>query len=263
MRLTLTDLRKMHADRQPIVVLTSYDASMARVAQAAGVDVLLVGDSLGMVIQGHDSPNPVTLADIAYHTAAVKRGADRAFVLADMPFGTSQVSPADTFRNAATLIQAGAQMVKLEGGSEMAETVAFLTQRGIPVCGHIGMTPQSHHQFGGFRVQGRLPEAAARLQAAARDLVKAGAALLLMECIPETLARSIAETAGVPTIGIGASAACSGQVLVVHDVIGLTADPLPRLAKRYDHVPGGVQQMIAAYVADVRARTFPDASHCY
>ncbi len=263
MRTTLTDLRKMHAARQPIVVLTSYDASFARVSQAAGVDVLLVGDSLGMVIQGHDSPNPVTLADMAYHVAAVRRGADRAFLLADMPFGTSQVTPEETFRNAVPLIQAGAQMIKLEGGSEMAATVSFLVSRGIPVCAHIGMTPQSHHQFGGFRVQGRAPEAAQRLTEAAQALVQAGAAMLLMECMPEPLARAIAGQVDVPTIGIGASSACSGQVLVLQDVIGLGPVPLPRLAKRYDHVAGGIGQMISAYVQDVRSGIFPDLQHCY
>ncbi len=263
MRTTLRDLRRLHAERQPIVVLTCYEASFARAMDAAGIDVLLVGDSLGMVVQGHDSPNPVSLADVAYHTRAVARGSQRALVMADLPFGTSQVSPEETFRNAVVLIQAGAQMVKLEGGVDMADTIHFLVRRGIPVCAHIGMTPQSHHQFGGFRVQGRDEAGAQRVLADAAAVEAAGADLLLMECIPRQLADQIVTQAGVPTIGIGASPLCSGQVLVLHDVIGLGPVPLARLAKDFSAAPGGVAGAIRAYAEAVRAGTFPDAQHCY
>ncbi len=263
MRTTLPELARMHAERAPIAMLTCYDASFARILEACGVDVLLVGDSLGMVIQGHSNPNPVSLADIAYHTAAVARGSQRALILSDMPFGSSQISPQDTFRNAVPLIQAGAQCVKIEGGSEMAATVEFLVRRGIPVCAHIGMTPQSHNQFGGFRVQGRGTEAADRTVQAARDLEAAGASLVLMECIPRGLAERVCESIRVPTIGIGASPACSGQVLVLYDVIGLGPEKLARLAKDFSPGTEGVAGAVKAFVSAVRARSFPDAAHCY
>lgn len=263
MRTTLPELARMHAEGVPIAMLTCYDASFARALEACGVDVLLIGDSLGMVIQGHTSPNPVTLADIAYHTAAVQRGSQKALILSDMPFGSSQISPADTFRNAVPLIQAGAQCVKIEGGSEMAATVEFLVRRGIPVCAHVGMTPQSHNQFGGFRVQGKDEVGAARMIQAARDLEQAGACMILMECIPRALAERICQHVQVPTIGIGASPACSGQVLVLQDVIGLGPDKLPRLAKDFSPGTEGVTGAVRAYVAEVKARRFPDAAHCY
>lgn len=263
MRITLPDLLRMHAEHTPIVMLTCYDASFARALDGAGIDVLLVGDSLGMVVQGHDSPNPVTIGDMAYHTQAVARGVRRSFILADMPFGTSQISPEDTFRHAVTLVQAGAQAVKIEGGSEMARTVEFLARRGIPVCAHIGMTPQSHHQFGGFRVQGRDPVVAQGLLQSARDLESAGAAVILMECIPRLLAEEIHAALRVPTIGIGASPACSGQVLVLYDVIGLGPSPLPRLAKDYSTVAGGIGAMVSRFAEEVRNRSFPTAEHCY
>jgi len=263
MRTTLPDLAQMHAERAPIAMLTCYDASFARLLEGCGVDVLLIGDSLGMVVQGHSSPNPVSLADIAYHTAAVARGSERAAIISDMPFGTSQISPQDTFRNAVPLIQAGAQCVKIEGGSEMAPSVEFLVRRGVPVCAHIGMTPQSHNQFGGFKVQGRGAEAGARLVQAAIDLEAAGASLVLMECIPRGLAERVCESIRVPTIGIGASPACSGQVLVLYDVIGLGPTPLARLAKDFSPGTEGVAGAVRGYVAAVKARSFPDAAHCY
>lgn len=263
MRTTLPELARMHAERVPIAMLTCYDAGFARLLEACGVDVLLVGDSLGMVVQGRDSPNPVSLADMAYHTSLVARGSHKALIIADLPFGTSQISPEDTFRNAVVLIQAGAQCVKLEGGSEMASTVEFLVRRGIPVCAHIGMTPQSHNQFGGFRVQGREPEAALRTIQAARDLEAAGASLVLMECIPRELADRVCAAIKVPTIGIGASPECSGQVLVLYDVIGLGPERLPRLAKDFSPGSEGVAGAVRAYVGAVKRREFPDAAHCY
>ncbi|MBO3708798.1 MAG: 3-methyl-2-oxobutanoate hydroxymethyltransferase, partial [Candidatus Accumulibacter sp.] len=187
-RLTHVDLARMRASGEKIAALTCYDASFAQLCEAAGVDALLIGDSLGMVLQGHDSTLPVTLADIAYHTASVARASRRPLVIADMPFGTFQESPRRALRNAVRLMAAGAQMVKLEGGSEMADTTRFLTARGIPVCGHVGLTPQSVHQIGGYRVQGRDDAAAARLLADALAQQEAGAGLLVLEAIPEALA---------------------------------------------------------------------------
>jgi len=263
MRTTLSDLKRWHKERQPIAVLTCYDASFARLLEANGVDVLLIGDSLGMVLQGHDSPNPVSLEDIAYHTRAVVRGSQRCFILADMPFGTSQISPQETFRNAAYLIQSGAHMVKIEGGLEMIETVQFLTERGIPVCAHIGMTPQSHHQYGGFKVQGRDSVHADRILNAAKALESAGAGIILMECIPRELADRVCAAVHIPTIGIGASPQCSGQVLVLHDVIGLSPEPLAKLAKNYSKGSEGIAEMVKRYVQEVKTRVFPGEEHCY
>jgi len=263
MRTTLSDLKRWHSERHPIAVMTCYDASFARVLEENGVDVLLIGDSLGMVLQGHSSPNPVTLDEVAYHTRCVARGSQRCLILADMPFGTSQISPQETFRNAATLIQAGAQMVKIEGGLEMVETIRFVSERGIPVCAHIGMTPQSHHQYGGFKVQGREATRADQIVESALALEEAGASVILMECIPRSLADRICAAVQVPTIGIGASPACSGQVLVLHDVIGLSPAPLSKLAKDYSSAPGGIAGMIQEYVKEVKNRTFPSDQHCY
>lgn len=183
-RLTQSDLGKLHAAGEKIVMFTCYDASFARLLEGAGVECLLIGDSLGNVIQGHDSTLPVTVADIAYHTAAVKRGCNQPFIVADMPFGSYQESPAQAFRNAATLLAAGAQMVKLEGGGDMADTVRFLVERGIPVCGHLGLTPQSVHAMGGYKVQGKTAAAAQRLLTDAKALQAAGASMLVLEAIP-------------------------------------------------------------------------------
>jgi len=263
MRTTLSDLKRWHSEQQPIAVMTCYDASFARVLEESAVDVLLIGDSLGMVLQGHPSPNPVTLEDVAYHTRCVVRGSQRCFILSDMPFGTSQLSPQETFRNAAILIQAGAQMIKIEGGLEMVETIRFLSERGIPVCAHIGMTPQSHHQYGGFKVQGRDSHQADQIMQAALAHEAAGAAMILMECIPRVLADRVCSALKVPTIGIGATPGCSGQVLVLYDVIGLSPGPLSKLAKDYSSVPGGIAGMIRSYVKEVKNRAFPTEQHCY
>jgi 3-methyl-2-oxobutanoate hydroxymethyltransferase len=261
MRLTLLDLRRTAAERK-IAMLTCYDASFAAVLDRAGIDSLLVGDSLGMVIQGHDSTLPVTVEDVAYHTRAVARGAERAFLVADMPFGSYQGSPQQAFDNAVQLMQAGAQMVKLEGGEEMAPTVAFLVERAIPVCGHVGLTPQHVNRFGGYRVQGR-GQAAARIRAAARAVVQAGAEMVVIEAVPETLARAIASDSRSLTIGIGASSACSGQVLVLHDMLGVTAGKRPRFVKDFLSGAGSVEAAARAYLAEVQSGEFPSASHVY
>ena len=204
MRTTLTKLQAMRDNGEKIAVLTCYDASFAALLEAQGVDVLLVGDSLGMVIQGHETTLPVTLDDMEYHTACVARGSERAFIISDMPFGTFQISPQEAFAHTARLMVAGAQMGKLEGGAAMIETVRFLTERGIPVCGHIGLTPQSVHQLGGYRVQGKEPETAEKLLEDAVALEQAGAGMIVLEAMPALLAAEITAQLSIPTIGSGA-----------------------------------------------------------
>ncbi|GAB5604533.1 3-methyl-2-oxobutanoate hydroxymethyltransferase [Sideroxyarcus sp. TK5] len=263
MRTTLTKLQAMHGRGEKIAVLTCYDASFATLLESNGVDVLLVGDSLGMVIQGRESTLPVTIEQMAYHTACVVSGAQQAFVIADMPFGTSQFSARETFGYAVQLMQAGAEMVKLEGGAEMADTVAFLTSRGIPVCGHIGLTPQSVHQLGGYKVQGREDATALKLKKDALVLQKAGAAMLVLEAIPAVLGAAVTKQLSIPTIGIGAGADCSGQVLVLHDMLGVYPGRKARFVK--DFMPGAasIADAVARYVAEVKAGTFPAKEHCF
>jgi 3-methyl-2-oxobutanoate hydroxymethyltransferase len=262
-RLTHVDLAKMRVAGDKIAMLTCYDASFAQLCDTAGVESLLIGDSLGMVLQGHDSTLPVTLDDIAYHTAAVARGCQRPLIIADMPFGSFQESPQLAFRNAATLMAAGAQMVKLEGGVEMAETTQFLTTRGIPVCGHIGLTPQSVHQLGGYRVQGRDDSAASKLIADALAQQEAGATLIVLEAIPEALAGEVTQKLHIPTIGIGASKECSGQVLVLHDMLDVSGGKKARFVKNFMAGQSSIAAAVAAYVAAVKDGSFPGTEHCY
>lgn len=261
-RLTQLDLAKMRADAEKIAVLTCYDASFAQLCDAAGVEILLVGDSLGMVLQGHDSTLPVTVDDIAYHTRSVACGAKHALVAADLPWSSYQESPVQAYRNAARLMAAGAQMVKLEGGVEMAETVAFLTQRGIPVWAHVGLTPQYVHTLGGYRVQGR-GDAAAKVMADAKAHVAAGAAMLLLEAIPSELAAKVTAEHFAPTIGIGAGKDCSGQVLVLHDMLDVTPGKKPRFVRNFMDSQKSIAAAIAAYVAAVKDGSFPGPEHCY
>ncbi|MDE2353504.1 MAG: 3-methyl-2-oxobutanoate hydroxymethyltransferase [Betaproteobacteria bacterium] len=263
MRKSIIDLHALHARGEKIAMLTCYDSSFARVLENAGVDVVLVGDSLGMVVQGHDSPLPVSVEDVAYHTRCVVRGSQNVFILADMPFGSSQITPQETFRNAAELMRAGAQMVKIEGGSEMVPTVEFLVSRGIPVCAHVGLTPQSVHQVGGFKVQGRDEAAAERIIAAARALEAAGASMLLMEAVPRSLADRLCDAVTIPTIGIGASPRCSGQVLVIYDMLGLGAYIPPRFVRPFIKETGSILEAVKLYVAEVKAGRFPGPEHCY
>jgi 3-methyl-2-oxobutanoate hydroxymethyltransferase len=263
MRISLTALHKMAQDGDRITMLTCYDASFAALLDAAGVDTLLIGDSLGMVLQGHDSTLPVTLRDVAYHTACVARGAKRAFIIADMPFGTFQVSPGQAFANAVQLMAAGAQMVKIEGGEPMAETIAFLTARGIPVCGHLGLTPQSVHQFGGYRVQGKTESQAQRLIAEAKMLEDAGAGMLVLELIPAALAREVTAQLRMPTIGIGAGVDCSGQVLVLHDMLDVFPGKKAKFVKNFLRGAGSIQGAIEAYVREVKAKTYPGPEHSF
>lgn len=263
MRTTLTKLQALCTHGEKIAVLTCYDASFAALLEAQGVEVLLVGDSLGMVLQGHDTTLPVTLDEMAYHTACVARGAKQAFIISDMPFGTFQISPQETFTHAAKLMAAGAQMVKLEGGAAMLETVRFLTGRGIAVCGHIGLTPQSVHQLGGYRVQGKETTDAQRLLQDAVALEQAGAGMLVLEAIPALLAAEITAQLTIPTIGIGAGAACSGQVLVLHDMLDIYPGKKARFVKNYMQGAGSIAQAIATYVAEVKAGRFPAQEHSF
>src|SRR6185436_16525950 len=255
---TLHRLREMHAQGEPIAMLTCYDASFARVMDAAGVDCILVGDSLGMVVQGQSSTLPVTLDETAYHLRCVARGNKNAWLIGDLPFGSYQQSPAQALASAVVLMQAGAQMVKLEGGGWTAETVRFLTARGIPVCAHLGLTPQSVHALGGYRVQGRNDEAAATLLRHARELADAGAAMLVLELMPSAVAKQITDALDIPVIGIGAGVGCSGQVLVLHDMLAITQGKLPRFVRNFMDGQESIAAALRSYVADVKARRFPD-----
>jgi 3-methyl-2-oxobutanoate hydroxymethyltransferase len=227
------------------------------------VDILLVGDSLGMVVQGHQSTLPVTLDDMVYHTSCVARGNSTAWLIADMPFGSYQAAPESAYSNAARLLQAGAHMVKLEGGAWLAPTVKLLSQGGIPVCAHLGLTPQSVHTLGGYRLQGTTPTAAAQLQQDAHTLSAAGASMVLLEMVPSALAAEVTATLTVPTIGIGAGPYCAGQVLVTHDMLDLFPGRKARFVRNFMQDAGSIRAAIEAYVAAVKGRTYPAAEHSY
>jgi 3-methyl-2-oxobutanoate hydroxymethyltransferase len=262
-RTTLTNLHKMAGSGEKIAVLTCYDASFSTLLENAGVDVLLVGDSLGMVVQGEETTLPVSVDEMVYHTRCVVRGAKSVFVVADMPFGSYQQGPAQAMRNAAKLMAAGAQMVKLEGGAVMAKTVAFLVDRGIPVFGHIGLTPQSVHQLGGYKVQGKGDAAAQKLIDDALALQQAGASMMLLEAIPAALARQVTQQLTIPTIGIGAGPDCSGQVLVLYDLLGIYPGKPPKFAKNFLAGADGIQAAVEQYVKAVKSGAFPAAEHCF
>lgn len=264
MRITLSTLHKMMRDGEKITMLTAYDASFAALLDGAGVDTLLIGDSLGNVLQGHESTLPVSLRDMVYHTQCVARGAKRAFIIGDMPFGTFQVSPQDAFRNAAEIMAAGAQMVKIEGGRPMLETITFLTERGIPVCGHLGLTPQSVHQLGGYRVQGKADDDAQRMLDDAHILEQAGAGMIVLEAIPAALASQITAAAKVPTIGIGAGVDCHGQVLVLHDMLDVYPGKKAKFVKNYmKAAAGSIHDAVELYVKEVRDGGFPGREHSF
>jgi 3-methyl-2-oxobutanoate hydroxymethyltransferase len=261
--MTLPKVREMRTAGEPIAMLTCYDASFARLLDAAGVDCVLVGDSLGMVVQGLDSTLPVTIADVAYHTRCVARGLTAAWLIADMPFGSYQAGPEQAFEGAVALMQAGAKMVKLEGGEWLAPTIAFLVERGIPVCAHLGLTPQSVHALGGYRIQGRTDGEADRLLADARALDSAGAAMLVLELIPAALAARVTQAVGMPTIGIGAGAGVSGQVLVLHDMLDVYPGRKPRFVRNFMQGQATIGDAVAAYVTAVKDRSFPAPEHGY
>lgn len=260
---TLHTLREMKQAGQKSVCLTAYDYSFAALLDRAGLDMVMVGDSLGMTMQGHASTLPVTLDDMAYHCACVARGVSRALMIGDLPFGSYQQGPAQALESAAQLMQAGAQVVKLEGGAPMVETVRFLTERGIPVCAHIGLTPQSVHQLGGYHVQGRDELGARRLRDEALRLEEAGAGLIVLEAVPAALARDITAALSIPTIGIGAGPDTDAQVLVLHDMLGLYPRPSPKFSKNFMIGAASIEAAVKAYVEAVRGRTFPGPEHSY
>ena len=259
MRFTLTHFAKLRESGEKIVMLTAYDASFARLADQAGVEILLVGDSLGMVVQGHDSTLPVTLEQMEYHVGMVARGSEKALVVADMPFGSYQASKEIAFSNAARLMVAGAQVVKLEGGTAMADTVRFLVERGIPVCGHIGLVPQSVHALGGYRVQ----RDADRLMEDARAIEQAGAAMLVLEAIPAAIAKQVTDSLKIATIGICAGKDCSGQVLVLHDMLDIYPGRKARFVRNFMQDASSVAEAIKRYVEAVKSGAFPAPEHTF
>lgn len=263
MALSLTHLQKMKREGEKIAMLTSYDSSFASLCDEAGAEILLVGDSLGMTVQGRDSTLAVTLGDMVYHTRCVARGSSHAVIVGDLPFGAYQVSPGQAYESAARLMAAGAHIVKLEGGAVMAETVEFLTKRGIPVMGHIGLTPQAVHQLGGFRVQGKDSEAGDRLIEEARTLEEAGLSALVVECVPAALGKRITDALSIPTIGIGAGPDCSGQILILHDMLDIYPGKKMRFVKNFMAEAGSVQGALAAFVREVKGGTFPAEEHCF
>jgi 3-methyl-2-oxobutanoate hydroxymethyltransferase len=238
--------------------ITAYDYPFARIADAAGLDGVLIGDSLGMMIAGDADTLKVSMEQMVYHTRIVARGAARALVMADLPFGSFEASPEQAFKSSSRLLKAGAEIVKLEGGAPMVETVAFLSARAVPVCAHIGLTPQHIRQFGGFKRQGKTQEAAARIFDDAIALEEAGARMVLMEAIPAALATEITNRLTVPTIGIGAGPGCDAQILVLHDVLGLNMDRAPSFARAYVNGAKLMQDALAQYAEEVRAKTYPE-----
>ncbi|WP_394777665.1 3-methyl-2-oxobutanoate hydroxymethyltransferase [Undibacterium sp.] len=259
---TIPGLLAQYQQGEKLTMLTCYDASFAALLDRCGVEMLLIGDSLGMVSQGHNSTLPVTVADIAYHTASVARGNKSALVLADLPFG-SYGTPEMAFHSAVQLIQAGAQMVKLEGGAWLASTVKFLTERAIPVCAHLGLTPQSVHQMGGYKVQGKTDAAAELLKSDALALQAAGASLLVLEAIPAALGKEVTGLLAIPTIGIGAGPDCSGQVLVIHDLLGVFPGRKAKFVKNFMDGQTSIDAAVKAYVAAVKEVSFPAPEHCF
>jgi 3-methyl-2-oxobutanoate hydroxymethyltransferase len=262
--MTVPDLLAMKAAGRRIVMLTCYDAAFARLLEQAEVDVLLVGDSVNQVLAGQETTLSATLDQMIYHAASVRRGARRALVFVDLPFLTYQVSPTKAIRNAGRVLQeTGAHGVKLEGGRPMAETVRALVDRGIPVIGHLGLTPQSVHALGGYRVQGRDAPAAERLLADSRALEEAGACAIVLELLPAALAKRITAALTIPTIGIGAGAGCDGQVLVLHDMLGLNEMFNPKFLKRYAELGEAVRAAVRSYAAEVRDGTYPGPEHSF
>ena len=263
-RVTTTTLRRMKSDGERITMLTAYDATFSRLVDQGGADVILVGDSLGMVIQGEDNTLPVTLEDMIYHCRAVRRGTKRAHVVCDMPFMSYQGDRFEALRNAGRLMkEGGAESVKVEGGSAIAETVGLLVQAGIPVMGHIGLTPQSVHAMGGFKVQGKEPDAAKRIVEDAQCLEEAGCYAIVLEGIPVELARVVTASVDIPTIGIGAGVDCDGQVLVIYDLLGMNVDFKPRFVKRYMNLGESIPAAVAQFKAEVVESRFPEDAHTF
>ncbi len=263
-KVTLTALRAMKEQGEPITWLTAYDYPTARIMDRAGIDMILVGDSLGMTVLGFDTTLPVTMEHMVTFTAAVSRGAERAHVVGDMPFLSYQADPAEAVRNAGRLMAEGAaDSVKLEGGARMAGAISAITDAGIPVLGHIGLTPQSASQLGGYRAQGRTDEAAAAIARDARAIEEAGAVALLVECVPPAAARQVLDAVEIPVLGLGSGLECDGQLMIVHDMLGLFDRFVPKFVKRYAELGGAMEEAFRAYGDDVKQRRFPGEEHFY
>ena len=264
MRITINQIKEMKQKSEKITMLTAYDYSTARIVDEAGIPLILVGDSLGMVVLGYESTIPVTMDEMLHHTKAVIRGTKQAMVIGDMPFMTYHVSVDDALRNAARFIQeAGAQAIKLEGGVTVAEKVRRVVECGIPVMGHIGLTPQSIHQFGGFKIQGKTPEAAIRILKDAKALEEAGAFAIVLEVVPAPLATLITQKIAIPTIGIGAGIGCDGQVQIINDILGSFTDFVPKHAKQYSKLSDIMSSAITEYYNEVKAGSFPTAEQSF
>jgi 3-methyl-2-oxobutanoate hydroxymethyltransferase len=264
MRVTITEIKEMKQRKEKIPMLTAYDYVTAKMVDEAGVPLILVGDSLGMVMLGYESTIPVTMEEMIHHTKAVVRGAKKALIIGDMPFMTYHVSVSDALHNAAKFIQeGGAQAVKLEGGEVVAEQVRRLVDCGIPVMGHIGVTPQSQHQLGGFKARGKVLEEAKKLLGDARILEEAGAFAIVLECTPAPLSELITQKLAIPIIGIGAGPDCDGQVQVISDMLGLYTDFVPRHAKQYARLAGEIKTAVEDYISEVKSLTFPTMEHSY
>lgn len=261
--MTVPEFHRRKRDGKQLVVVTAYDALFTRIVEQADIDIILVGDSLGVVVQGKQNTLSVTMEEMLYHTTMVAKAAQRAFVVADMPFMSYQASREDAVRNAGRLLQAGAAAVKLEGGGVMADRVQAITSAGIPVMGHLGMTPQSVHQYGGYRVQGKEGEQAEGMLEDARTLEAAGAFSLVLEAIPASLAKRVTEALAIPTIGIGAGPHCDGQVLVLYDLLGLFDDFVPKFVRPYAHLKADALQALRRYKEEVEQRKFPAESESY
>ena len=261
--MTVPDLLRYKREKKKVIVVTAYDALFTRILEQAGIEALLVGDSLGVVVQGKPNTLSVTMEDMLYHTKVVAGAAQKSLVIGDMPFMSYQASKEDALRNAGRFLQAGAQAVKLEGGAAMVDRVQAMTQVGIPVIGHLGMTPQSVNQFGGYKVQGKGKDQAKALLSDAKSLEDAGAAALVLEAIPASLAKSISEQLAIPTIGIGAGPHCDGQVLVLYDLLGLFDDFVPKFVKPYAHLKADALQALRRYKEEVEQGKFPSDSESY
>ena len=264
MRVTASQIKEMKKQGEKVAMITAYDYSMAKLVDEAGMPIILVGDSLGMVILGYESTIPVTMDEMIHHTKAVVRGTKHALIIGDMPFMTYQISIEDALRNAARFIQeGGAQAIKLEGGEAVAEKVSRIVAAGIPVQGHIGLTPQSIHQLGGYKVQGKTAEVAARLLNDAEALEAAGVFSIVIECVPTPLAKLITERVSVPTIGIGAGKHCDGQVQVINDLLGMYTDFVPKHAKQYAKLHESISSAVSDYISEVKSEKFPTSKQSY
>lgn len=261
-RITVSTLQKMKDAEEKISTITAYDASFARQFDNAGIHAMLIGDSLGMVLQGQPDTLPVSVEDICYHTRCVRNGVEKSLIIADLPF-MSYATPEQTYINAGKLMQAGANMVKLEGGEWLYETVRGLVERSVPVCGHLGLTPQSVNVFGGFKVQGRDNSKAQKMIDHAKGLEQAGIQLLVLECIPSDLAKAITDAVSIPTIGIGAGNVTDGQILVMHDALGISFGKIPKFSRNFLAETGNIEKAIELYINDVNTGAFPGPEHSF